>query len=240
MRGCSAACGSKSRAALAALAVYAVLAVLAGPAGATAPTARCRDGTLSYSAHHSGTCSHHGGVANWLDGGSVGALAPGGSKTSEAPAVALGATVQLGPRTKTAGCRLGPRPDARCSPGAYSTGLTKAVICSPGYRTSAVRNVPESEKHAVEIEYGLPPSSYGSTLEIDHIVPLDLGGSNAIANLFPERAAAAPGYHVKDRLEDRLPKLVCAGRMTLRTTQREIASNWEHLYRQVFGSAPGV
>jgi Protein of unknown function (DUF3761) len=33
-------------------------------------TARCRDGTLSYSAHHQGTCSHHGGVSVWLDGGS--------------------------------------------------------------------------------------------------------------------------------------------------------------------------
>ena len=31
------------------------------------PTARCKDGTTSYSAHHSGTCSGHGGVAEWLD-----------------------------------------------------------------------------------------------------------------------------------------------------------------------------
>jgi hypothetical protein len=31
------------------------------------PTARCKDGTTSYSAHHSGTCSGHGGVAAWLD-----------------------------------------------------------------------------------------------------------------------------------------------------------------------------
>jgi hypothetical protein len=29
------------------------------------PTARCADGTYSYSAHHSGTCSWHGGVAQW-------------------------------------------------------------------------------------------------------------------------------------------------------------------------------
>jgi uncharacterized protein YgiM (DUF1202 family) len=28
-------------------------------------TAKCRDGTLSYSAHRRGTCSHHGGVAVW-------------------------------------------------------------------------------------------------------------------------------------------------------------------------------
>ncbi|HEX6750717.1 MAG TPA: DUF3761 domain-containing protein [Longimicrobium sp.] len=33
------------------------------PSGATA---RCRDGTLSYSAHRRGTCSHHGGVAVWF------------------------------------------------------------------------------------------------------------------------------------------------------------------------------
>ena len=35
------------------------------PPGATA---RCRDGTYSYSQHRSGTCSHHGGVAVWLTG----------------------------------------------------------------------------------------------------------------------------------------------------------------------------
>jgi hypothetical protein len=29
------------------------------------PTALCVDGTVSYSAHHQGTCSHHGGVAQW-------------------------------------------------------------------------------------------------------------------------------------------------------------------------------
>lgn len=33
------------------------------PAGATA---RCRDGTWSFSEHHRDTCSHHGGVALWL------------------------------------------------------------------------------------------------------------------------------------------------------------------------------
>lgn len=33
------------------------------PAGATA---QCRDGTYSFSQHRSGTCSGHGGVAEWL------------------------------------------------------------------------------------------------------------------------------------------------------------------------------
>jgi hypothetical protein len=33
------------------------------PPGASA---QCNDGTYSFSRHHSGTCSHHGGVRQWL------------------------------------------------------------------------------------------------------------------------------------------------------------------------------
>ena len=32
------------------------------------PTAKCKDGSMSYSKGHSGACSRHGGVAEWLDG----------------------------------------------------------------------------------------------------------------------------------------------------------------------------
>jgi hypothetical protein len=45
----------------------AAAALAAPPPGATA---QCRDGTYSYSQHHSGTCSYHGGVAVWLSGSS--------------------------------------------------------------------------------------------------------------------------------------------------------------------------
>lgn len=33
------------------------------PSGASA---KCRDGSYSFSKNHRGTCSHHGGVATWL------------------------------------------------------------------------------------------------------------------------------------------------------------------------------
>ena len=55
-----------------------------------------------------------------------------------------------------------PNPDRRCSPGAYYSKLTKAVICSSSFRTSSIRNVPESEKFAVEREYGMAAGHYGS------------------------------------------------------------------------------
>ncbi len=32
----------------------------------TGATAKCKDGTYSKSQHHTGACSHHGGVADWL------------------------------------------------------------------------------------------------------------------------------------------------------------------------------
>jgi hypothetical protein len=79
---------------------------------------------------------------------------------------------------------------------------------------------------------------YGRTLEIDHIVSLELGGSNAIANLFPEKADAHPGYRAKDRLENALHGIVCRGAMRLRTVQRRIAANWQQLYSRVFGVPP--
>jgi hypothetical protein len=85
---------------------------------------------------------------------------------------------------------------------------------------------------------GLAPKRYGHTLEIDHIVSLELGGSNDIANLYPEKVDAHPGFKAKDKLENRLHDLVCSGQIGLRTAQRQIASDWQKLYRKVYGTVP--
>jgi len=197
--------------------------VSSAPPGATA---LCRDGTYSYSQHRSGTCSHHGGVAKWLTGS-------GGSSS-----VQTGRTILLGRRTQTSRCVRSARPDRLCSPGAYYLRLTKRVICSSSFRTSTIRNVPQSEKFQVEREYGMPAAYYGHTIEIDHIVPLELGGSNAIANLFPEPGSGTANYHSKDALENRAKAEVCAGQLSLRAARRGIATNWEALYRRLFGHSP--
>src|SRR2546423_15303083 len=88
---------------------FAGAAPSAPPRGATA---LCRDGTYSFSKHHSGTCSYHGGVAKWLDGS---------SSTGAKARIEVGQTVLLASRTATRGCRLGPHPDPRGSPGARSS-----------------------------------------------------------------------------------------------------------------------
>ena len=73
-------------------------------------------------------------------------------------------------------------PNHRLTPGArFAVG--KATICQSGY-SARVRNVPTSEKNADYAEYGLKRVAYA--YEVDHLVSLELGGSNAIANLWPE------------------------------------------------------
>ena|SRR5437764_863421 len=152
-----------------------------------------------------------------------------------------GAAVLLASRAQTTGCARGPNPNRDCSPGAYAKKLTKSVICAGKgkFTTDDYRYVPDSEKRDVEAEYGMSTTKkYGKSLEIDHIVSLELGGSNDIANLFPEGKFAHPGYKVKDALETRIAHLVCEGKMNLRTVQRRMATDWQALYTEIFGKSP--
>lgn len=149
---------------------------------------------------------------------------------AEAAAPSPGAGKLLGPRTKFSSCKMvRGLPDRRCSPGAVFTAATSAKVCVSGYAGS-VRNVPESVKQAVYREYGISTRRPGQ-YEVDHLVSLELGGSNDIANLWPEPASPSPGFHEKDVLEDYLHREVCSGRLGLPAVQRGIAANWIALYR---------
>jgi len=102
-----------------------------------------------------------------------------------------------------------------------------------GY-SSSVRNVPYSEWTAVYREYGIA-HHYSGQYEVDHLISLELGGSNSIANLWPEAAKPTPGFHQKDTLENYLHRQVCSGAMTLAAAQRIIATNWLAENRKVYG-----
>jgi hypothetical protein len=127
-------------------------------------------------------------------------------------------------------------PDPRLTPGAALT-TSIARVCTPGY-ASRVRNVPESEKDAVYARYGVAHVPYRH--EVDHLISLELGGSNAIANLWPEPYAGRWGARTKDVLEDRLHDLVCGGRLRLAYAQRIEADNWVAAYRRYVGGTPAA
>ncbi len=101
-----------------------------------------------------------------------------------------------------------------------------------GY-ASKVRNVPASEKAKVYDEYGIKSHTAGQ-FEIDHLISLELGGSNDIENLWPQSYTATWNAHQKDKLENELHRLVVSGNMSLTDAQQEIASDWISLYKKVF------
>ena len=95
-----------------------------------------------------------------------------------------------------------------------------------------MRNVPTSEKNQVYAEYGKTRHAPGQ-YEVDHLVSLELGGSNNIANLWPEAASPKPGFHEKDQVENYLHDQVCSGAIPLKQAQIEIATNWLAVYNRM-------
>jgi len=143
---------------------------------------------------------------------------------------ALPQPLSLDAPTRTADCAIaGPYPDHACTPGAVFTGATADAICTPGY-SEKVRNVSVSLKKQIYAAYGIAYPQPAGSYELDHVVPLELGGSNDAANLFPEAAQPAPGFKEKDVVEDYLHDEVCAGRLGLAAAQKQIATDWVAVY----------
>src|SRR5271166_6567935 len=120
-------------------------------------------------------------------------------------------------------------PDANMTPG-DTFDITAQDICAHGYARK-VRDVPAEMKREVYREYGIISHGPGD-YEIDHLIPLELGGSNSIKNLWPESHRTSPwNAQVKDRLEGKIHELVCSGQLDLKTAQQAIASNWIEAYK---------
>jgi hypothetical protein len=70
--------------------------------------------------------------------------------------------------------------------------------------------------------------------EIDHLIPLGIGGADSDANLWPEpRATVEPEWNAerKDQLEAKLRALVCAGRLDIVVAQKAVADDWTVAWR---------
>jgi hypothetical protein len=116
--------------------------------------------------------------------------------------------------------------DPSCTPGGIDPKVTSSnldsTICRSGY-TATVRP-PSSQtakaKRELYLAYGIPT---GTTSELDHLISLELGGDNDVANLWPE-VGKIP--NPKDKIENDLHRAVCKGTVKLAAAQQAIADDW--------------
>lgn len=110
-------------------------------------------------------------------------------------------------------------PNPALTPGATNPAVTQgtvtATVCRRGY-ASSVRNVTSATKRQVFAAYGITRAQQRQYV-IDHLIPLEVGGANVAANLWPEPKAEAK---VKDKEENALHTDVCRGDLTLSDAQR--------------------
>jgi hypothetical protein len=106
-------------------------------------------------------------------------------------------------------------------------------ICIVGYARKT-RNVSYATKLKVMERYGLKydPDLY----QIDHLIPLQLGGSNDIENLWPQKYQTPYGAWHKDRLENLLHNKVCRGELKLVDAQQIFRENWIAGYKMFLGN----
>lgn len=122
-------------------------------------------------------------------------------------------------------------PNPALTPGTFDPTATVDKICKKGY-TATVRHVTEAQRYLVFNEYGLQRSG---DYEVDHLISLELGGSNDTKNLWPQSYNGMWNARIKDTLENRLHALVCDGKLSLREAQLMISTNWIKAYEKVIG-----
>lgn len=125
-------------------------------------------------------------------------------------------------------------PDSNKTPGATRV-VDVHTLCTTS--TKLIRNVPQEEKIAVYREYGLfrnhtgfcrdTSSAYKDEgCEVDHLISLELGGSNDIKNLWPQKYFGLHNAHEKDALENYLHKEICQGKISIPQAQACISNDW--------------
>jgi hypothetical protein len=122
-------------------------------------------------------------------------------------------------------------PDPTLTPGAVRA-ADSGEIYSTG--TRELRHWSRDRDDRIMAEYGLPPGPHPN-FEIDHLVPLGIGGADEDANLWPEpRRSIEKDWPAekKDDLEWKLRELVCAGELDVSEAQKAIAEDWTDAYRR--------
>lgn len=146
-----------------------------------------------------------------------------------------------------------PYPDPKLTPGAVADVTQKQVVAT-GYTVDA-RHVPDGLKWQVFVRYHLASGeiidhdqlhALLKKYEVDHFISLELGGSNELANLWPEPYANLVngeqlGARQKDVVETGLHRLMKQGKLSLADVRTIIRTDWVKAYHAIkAGKVPKV
>ena len=127
-------------------------------------------------------------------------------------------------------------PDPKCTPGSVQS-MSVMAICTPGWSTAHREYFTKAQREAAFAKYGVyttNPAGYG---EYDHLIPLELGGSNNADNLWPQKGSI-PNF--KDPIENALHDAVCSGHASLAAAQKAIAHDWPEAGTKVIEVGSGL
>ena len=137
-------------------------------------------------------------------------------------------------------------PNPHLTPGVDDQRVTQAnihrTICVPGYSKSVrpPESYTEPLKRELIAEYGNSDRRLRD-YELDHLRSIELGGSPTDPrNLWPQPHHVIGGWgsYAKDRLENRLHRLVCRGKVSLSQARVAISMDWIAAYKQYIGPIP--
>jgi hypothetical protein len=130
-------------------------------------------------------------------------------------------------------------PDPSLTPGQARTANIGEVCSTP---TGALRHWSRERDDKIMREYNLPLGPHPQ-FEVDHLIPLCLGGADSDRNLWPQpRRSIGPVWNAerKDELEARMCALACSGQLDVVEAQRTIAEDWTAAYGRFFPGSPSV
>jgi hypothetical protein len=110
----------------------------------------------------------------------------------------------------------------------------------PATRLSRGEDDSRPERGCLDHETGARACRRRSRHEIDHVIPLALGGADSDADLWPQpRRSIEPEWNAerKDRLEWRVADMVCNGQLDLAVAQEGIRDDWVDAYQTYMPTA---
>ena len=121
---------------------------------------------------------------------------------------------------------LAQRPNKMFTPGA-KTKANDTQVCAADY-ASSVKPVASWQKTEALSRYGRNAHDFNG--ELDHLIPVALGGSNDPDNLWPIPDNKDYGPTAKKELEDKLQQMVCGKTIALKDAQDAIKKDWVAAY----------